>query len=89
MNTAIVVSVREDSKYLHISVKDSGIGIKQDDINNLFTPFFKSDESIGLKPGTGVGLAVAKKLATSINAEINLESTPNSGSIFTLTLSKF
>lgn len=84
--TKIRVKMLEDNDLIHIKVQDSGVGIKEDEMEKLFTPFFKSDKSIGLKPGIGIGLAVVKKLADSINAKISLESTPNIGSTFTLSL---
>ncbi len=89
LHTEIVIEIKDSVRQLYISVTDSGIGIKQEDIENLFTPFYKSASSIGLTPGSGIGLAVAKKLAEYINAQITLESKPNVGSTFTLILNKY
>ncbi len=89
LHTKIKVLMQETEDKIHLSVEDKGIGIKEDEMQDLFTPFFKSQKSIGLKPGTGIGLAVVKKLADSINAEISLKSTLNMGSTFTLSLNKY
>ncbi len=89
LQTKIKVLIQETEDKIHLSVEDKGIGIKEDEMQDLFTPFFKSQKSIGLKPGTGIGLAVVKKLADSINAEISLQSTLNMGSTFTLSLNKY
>ncbi len=89
LHTDIVVEIKDYERQLFISVTDSGIGIKEEDIENLYTPFYKSASSIGLNPGSGIGLAVSKKLADYIKAQITLESKPNLGSTFTLILNKY
>lgn len=66
-------------------VRDEGIGIKKEDLNNLFNHFFRSDalnhKSIS---GNGLGLSIAKKAADAINAEIHVESEFGLGTTFTI-----
>lgn len=73
-----------DSKVV-CSVQDEGIGIKKEDLNNLFNHFFRSDalnhKSIS---GNGLGLSIAKKAADAINAEIHVESEFGLGTTFTI-----
>ncbi len=74
----------QDSKVV-CKVQDEGIGIKREDLNNLFNHFFRSDalnhKSIS---GTGLGLSIAKKAADAINAEIRVESEFGQGTTLTI-----
>lgn len=68
---------------LMISVKDTGRGIKAEDINKLFTKFERLDvERNTTTEGTGLGLAITKKLVELMNGKINVESRYKEGSIF-------
>ena len=66
-------------------ISDEGIGIKKEDISNIFNHFFRSD-SLEHKhiSGNGLGLSIAKKSAEAINASIDVESTINKGTTFTV-----
>lgn len=49
------------SKYIVVSVKDTGLGIEQDQVATLFQPFRQADESITRRfGGTGLGLSISK-----------------------------
>ena len=68
---------------LMISVKDTGRGIKAEDINKLFTKFERLDvERNTTTEGTGLGLAITKKLVELMNGKINVESRYKEGAIF-------
>ena len=74
---------QEDKCLLMISVKDTGRGIKSEDINKLFTKFERLDvERNTTTEGTGLGLAITKKLVELMNGLINVESRYKEGSIF-------
>ena len=74
---------QEDKCLLMISVKDTGRGIKSEDINKLFTKFERLDvERNTTNEGTGLGLAITKKLVELMNGLINVESRYKEGSIF-------
>ncbi len=63
-----------------IVVKDSGMGIEQQLIDNLFDPFSQADSSITRKyGGTGLGLSIVKQLCEKMAGEINIESQPGVG----------
>ncbi|WP_058485283.1 response regulator [Defluviitalea phaphyphila] len=80
---------KEGSKY-HLSfiIKDTGIGMTQEQINKLFTPFTQADVSISRKfGGTGLGLSIVKNFVDMMNGEIKVYSTEGEGSTFIVRLS--
>ncbi len=74
---------------LIISVKDTGRGIKSEDINRLFTKFERLDiEKNSTTEGTGLGLAITKSLVEMMGGKINVESRYGEGSIFVVSISQ-
>jgi signal transduction histidine kinase/CheY-like chemotaxis protein len=76
---------RTDTKkcLLYISVKDTGRGIKNEDINKLFKKFERLDEDKNTTiEGTGLGLAITKSLAEMMGGKITVQSTYGEGSTF-------
>ncbi|MDL2231679.1 response regulator [Porphyromonadaceae bacterium OttesenSCG-928-L07] len=72
---------------LILKVKDSGIGIKKEEIDNLFTAFSQVDlkKNRGIQ-GTGLGLAISRGMANAMGGEISVESVYEQGSTFTVTI---
>lgn len=71
-----------------IDVIDTGFGIKQKDLNNIFGDFFQTDHSVTRsRGGTGLGLTISQKLAQLMDGDIIVKSTLGQGSIFCLSLS--
>lgn len=78
---------KDDICLLIISVRDSGRGIKAEDINKLFTKFERLDiEKNTTTEGTGLGLAITKRLVELMHGTINVESRYKEGSIFMVQL---
>lgn len=72
---------------LQIKVIDTGIGIEQNQIENIFKEFSQANEGIEKRfGGTGLGLNISKRMIGLLGGEINVESILGEGSIFTLTL---
>jgi signal transduction histidine kinase len=72
---------------IHISVADTGIGIKAKDMDKLFAPFRQVDTGLSRQhEGTGLGLAICQRLAELLGGEILVSSRWGKGSTFTLTL---
>ena len=85
------VTGEEDSGFLDltISVTDSGIGIKKEDLNKLFVSFQQLDtRRLRTREGTGLGLAICKQLLSLMGGRIEVESTYGVGSKFTVHLSQ-
>ncbi len=73
---------------IHFRVRDTGIGISPDKRESLFDPFSQSDNSMTRKfGGTGLGLALSKKLARALGGDVTLvESSEGAGSEFLITI---
>ncbi|WP_414165060.1 aerobic respiration two-component sensor histidine kinase ArcB [Superficieibacter sp. BNK-5] len=85
----VTVRVRYDAgTTLHFEVEDSGIGIPQEELDKIFAMYYQVKGSNGGKPatGTGIGLAVSRRLAKNMGGDITVASQPGKGSVFTLTV---
>lgn len=87
----IIISITEittnnNRVVLRFSVKDTGIGLKPEQIENLFNPFFQADSSTTREyGGTGLGLAICKRLVDMMDGEIGVDSNYGEGSTFYFT----
>ncbi len=77
----IKVAFNKSKEYFTVSVQDNGIGIEKESQLYIFELFKRLPNAQNIE-GTGVGLAICKKIANELNANIRLESLPNVGSTF-------
>jgi len=83
----VLVSVVAEPDAIRVSVADTGIGIREDDLAHLFEPFQQLDNPVARSAGgTGLGLAISKKFVELHGGRIWAESRENQGSTFHFTL---
>jgi len=80
-----VLAYQEDG-VVRIDVRDSGPGIAKDDQNLIFEKFGRVTGSGATRPGTGLGLFIARSIAEAHGGALEVESAPDQGSTFTLEL---
>lgn len=79
----ISIKLYKKNKQAFLTIKDTGIGIKKEDLPKLFTRFFRiKDEQGKNKGGTGLGLAICKKIVEMHKGKIKAESKVNKGTKF-------
>lgn len=84
--TARLVS-GSSGQLLAFDVTDTGIGIRQDRIAQIFNPFVQADNTVTRRfGGTGLGLAISKQLATALGGELTASSVYGEGTTFSVTI---
>ena len=84
---AVVVRAKRDGESLNfeVDVRDTGIGMTEQQLSTLFRNYGQADSSTARRfGGTGLGLAISQRLAALLNGRIDARSTSNEGSTFTL-----
>jgi signal transduction histidine kinase len=69
--------------YVDIRIEDTGSGINPSQMTKIFDPYFTTKQS---KSGTGLGLYITKKVVEDHNGSIKVDSTPDTGTVFTIRL---
>ncbi|MEA9390367.1 aerobic respiration two-component sensor histidine kinase ArcB [Acerihabitans sp. TG2] len=85
----ITIRIRRGAEYmLFFDVQDSGIGIPDDEQDKIFAMYYQVKDQRGGKPatGSGIGLAVSKRLAQAMGGDIQVTSRPGEGACFTLSI---
>lgn len=86
--TLLLVEQQESRVKLQFSVRDTGIGIAADKIEQIFNPFSQADRSTTrLFGGTGLGLSITRKLVEQMGGNLQVTSLPEHGSTFRFDLS--
>ena len=78
----IIVCLEKDNDAIRIQVSDTGMGIAEEDLPQLFEPFIQGKNNS--KQGTGVGLALVRQIITSVEGTIKVESIIDKGTTFTM-----
>lgn len=84
-NTTIFIDVEKSANSIVLCVRDQGIGIPQENLNNLFEPFYRAD-NVGTVSGTGLGLSIAKQAVELHKGSIGVKSQLGQGTTFVVTL---
>lgn len=70
-----------------ITIEDRGLGIRSTDIPHIFEPFFRGNDAVAAQiEGSGVGLSLVKQIVEAHGGKISVQSTPGTGSTFTIQL---
>ncbi len=84
---AVVVDCSVSSpELLRITVQDTGMGLKPEQLRMLFQPFNRLGQEAGVEEGTGIGLVVTKRLVELMGGTIGVSSSPGAGSMFWIEL---
>jgi signal transduction histidine kinase len=87
---SITVSAEVTESQVRISVADTGIGIPEDQLGAIFEEFVQVDNRLQRRAkGTGLGLALSRRLAHLLGGEITVESRLGEGSVFTVSIARF
>ena len=86
-NGKVIVSVVPDTHYLNIKIADTGIGIEEESLPNIFDEFYRvQGAKTRYTTGTGLGLSIVKKIVESHFGRIEVESKVDEGTTFTVRL---
>ncbi len=84
-NSSVNIRTSKEKDLFKIEIEDSGIGIQEEDIHNIFHPFMRGKEASD-KTGYGVGLAYVKTVIEKHNGTVSVKSKPGKGTTFTILL---
>jgi len=79
--------INDDTATINFEIKDSGIGMSSEQIEQIFDPFMQADDSVTRKyGGTGLGLTITKNILELMGSKLNVKSALGVGSIFSFDL---
>jgi signal transduction histidine kinase len=82
----IQITVDQERTNVRISVRDNGPGIPADELDSIFSPFYRSERSVSIQRGAGLGLAICKRIVEGHGGSIWAENAIAGGAVFHLTL---
>jgi signal transduction histidine kinase len=86
----VIIRSYEKNDFIHIEVVDQGIGLTTEEINQLFTKFYRAKNDHTTKiTGTGLGLYLTKYFIEAHRGKLTVESQKNHGSTFRISLPLF
>jgi signal transduction histidine kinase len=86
-NGTITVSARKEGHFVRVAVSDTGVGMTPQELNRLFTKFWRADDlHVREQPGTGLGLTITKNLIEMQGGQLTVESAKGEGTTFSFTL---
>ncbi len=85
-SSRIVIRAEKSGNEILISVADTGVGISKEELPYIFNDFYTGKSSPSVEKGSGIGLAVARRIVEAHHGSISVESEPGKGSIFSIHL---
>jgi len=82
LESEIIYDNNNKGEAIHFSISDEGIGIPEDELKSIFTPFVQSSRTKTKAGGTGLGLAICNEIILAHNGRIWAENNPKGGAIF-------
>jgi two-component system phosphate regulon sensor histidine kinase PhoR len=82
----VMIGLDRNEDLIELSIQDTGRGIPEEALPNIFERFYRVPALEGETPGTGLGLAIAHRIIKNHGGTIDVESTLGKGSTFTLKL---
>lgn len=79
---ALTIGITSSKSELKIDFADTGIGIAEENLNNIFTPFFSEGRQMKSDSGSGLGLAITKSIVEKLGGQIKVTSVEGKGSCF-------
>ncbi len=79
----ITVSAKSGDTHLIIDITDTGLGIEEEELDNIFEPFYTTKD---IQNGCGLGLTIAYEIIKNYSGKIDIGSTPNQGTTFTISI---
>lgn len=83
---SVEIASTVNNGYVRVSVKDTGIGIAEEDIKYIFDRFYRADRSRKRESGSGLGLSISKWIAEAHKGSIEVTNNTPSGSLFSIKL---
>lgn len=80
----VCVSIKNDTCNMDIAIQDTGIGIKQEELDLIYTLFSQSGRTLIKYGGSGLGLTISKRLTEMLNGKISVSSKEGEGTIFNI-----
>ena len=84
-NGVVTVCVKKTTKFVEVSVEDTGVGMSKEAISHIFERFYRQDKSRSVE-GNGLGLSIVKRIIDLHHGTIDVESIEDGGSKFTVYL---
>ena len=88
-NGFIKINLSDDNNRINLKISDNGIGMSDDQIKNLFNPFYQISSQKKNIQGMGIGLSIVKELLDQIHGNIEITSKLNEGTTFIINFNKY
>ena len=83
-NKSITIKTFSENGFAAVKIEDNGMGIKKEDLENIFNPFFRSNLKNNDIGGTGIGLTIVKHIVDAHKGKVEIESELHKGTCFKL-----